>query len=97
MVESYQNQEDRKAEISRDYMKQSVHNQQNHRSYPYVSILNRNELNAPIKRRSVDKWIPKHNSSVCCLSETLLKMHVNGKPGVEERHTMEMSCSGYIK
>ena len=42
----------------------------------YLSIinLNVNGLNAPIKRRRIAEWIRKHDSHICCLQETHLRI-----------------------
>ena len=38
-----------------------------------IIILNVNELNAPIKRHRIAKWIRKHDPHICCLQETHFK------------------------
>ena len=35
--------------------------------------INGNELNVPIKRHRVAKWIRKHDPHMCCLQETYLR------------------------
>jgi exonuclease III len=36
----------------------------------YKSVLTLNELNSPIKRHCLTKWIKKEDPTICCLQET---------------------------
>jgi exonuclease III len=38
----------------------------------YLSVLNANGLNSPIKRHRLTKWIKKEDPTICCLQETHL-------------------------
>ena len=69
----YKNKRKKKEKIKRE-RNIGIKNKMTINKYLSVITLNVNGLNAPNKRHRVDEWIRKHDSHICCLQETHLRI-----------------------
>ena len=66
-------------------------------SYLSIITLNVNGLNASTKRQRLAEWIEKHNSYICCLQETHLKLRDTYRLKVKGWEKIFMQMGAKIK